>query len=116
MITCVKLSQCSVLHFWAGCLDATDESTRLSSDLAERANVECKKFVLEKAAEKYRDETHVFDTYLKEGKVVVEVGYRDKDFYRRRGDDSYSARICVYDESEGTVMLPSALDMSEWRK
>lgn len=86
-----------------------------SAEQKQRAETACEKFVLEKVAEKYLDETHVFDTYVKDGKIVVEVGYRRESRSYSDGD-SYSVRICLYDEEKGTIEIPSVLNMGQWKK
>lgn len=91
----------------AGCSDIPEE-------LLQEAQGECEKFVLEKVANKFNDETHIFDTYTKDGNIVVEVGYREKS--RAPGDDAYAVRICLYDDEERRITIPSLLDMGSWRK
>lgn len=92
---------------FVGCFGPSDEQLQ-------RAQTECENFVLEKVANKYRDETHIFDTFTKDGKIVVEVGYREKN--RSWGDDSYSVRICLYDEEQGRIQIPSVFNMGQWKR
>jgi len=92
----------------SGCFGPSDEQKQ-------RAETACEKFVLKKIAE-YGNEAHIFDTYSKNDKIVVEVGYREGERWRKRGEDSYSVRICVYDEKAGTIKIPSLLNMGTWRK
>jgi hypothetical protein len=90
-----------------GCFGPSDEQKK-------RAQVACEKFVLDKLGE-YGNEAHTFDIYAKKDKIVVEVGYIEGKRWRT-DDDSYSVRICVYDEEKGTIMLPSIFNMGEWSK
>ena len=94
-----------------GCSGHTDDQIK-------DAQAACKKFVHKEVADKYQDETHVFDTYSKNGKIVVEVGYRPKDEIDRKlkGSDSYMVRLCVYDDEAGRISLPGIYNMEEWRK
>jgi hypothetical protein len=86
-----------------------------SAEQKQRAETVCEKFVLEKLGE-FGDESHIFDTYSKDGKIVVEVGLREGERWRGRGDNSYSVRLCVYDEEKGTIEIPSLLNMGQWKK
>lgn len=56
-------------------------------------------------------ETQINDAWMKDGKVVFEVAYREE--YSRK---SYSIRLCVVDEEKGTLMSPSPLNSSKWEK
>ncbi len=91
-----------------GCFGPSEEQKQI-------AQTACEEFVMEKLGSSWRDETYVFETYVKKGKIVVEVGLRDKESYRR-DNDSYSVRLCVFDEKEGTIMLPGLFNMGEWSK
>ena len=71
----------------------------------------CSEFVEKEMNGQYQ-QTKVFDTYSKKGKVVVEVGYKD----RHSSGDSYSVRLCVVDFDKGTLSSPSPLNDSEWKK
>lgn len=79
-----------------------------SSEKVAAASKACEEFV----QEKLERDTHVFDTWSKNGNIVVEVGYK-KPY---SSDKSYSVRLCVVDEKKGTVELPSPLNNSEWKK
>lgn len=93
-----------------GCFGPSDEEKQ-------RVETACKEFVIDKLESKYTHEAHVFDTYTKDGKIVVEVGYRyNEDYKWKRDGDSYSVRICVYDEEKGTISIPSVFEMGQWRK
>lgn len=96
-----------LLLFVGGCSGPSDE-------LKQRAQTACEKFVLEKIANQYGDETHIFDTYIKKDKIVVEVGYRATS--RSYGEDSYSVRKCLYDDEAGTISIPSIIEMGQWNK
>ena len=92
----------------AGCLGPTDEQIQT-------AETACEEFVLEKIGE-YGNESYIFDTYAKDGKIVVEVGLREGERWRNRNDDSYSVRLCLYDENQGTIEIPSLLEMGQWKR
>lgn len=92
------------LLFLLGC-----EPTEQQKSVASKA---CSNFVLEKSDLKYCGEANVFDIYSKNGRIVVEVGYKNGC----TGEDSYSIRLCVYDEEKQTVLLPGLLDQNDWRK
>ena len=57
-------------------------------------------------------ETSVFGSWVKDGKPVFEVGYKEKF----SNSDAYSIQLCVYDEAAGTITLPSPSDSAQWRK
>ncbi|PSF07692.1 hypothetical protein C7H09_09435 [Marinobacter fuscus] len=82
-----------------------------SAEQKVKAEVACEKYVLDNF-QKHFGESHIFDTYVKDEKIVVEVGYRDKRSY----SDSYSVRVCIYDEAAGTIRIPSLLEMGQWRR
>lgn len=77
------------------------------------ASSACQDFVQEKMII-VKENTHVFDSWVKDGKIVVEVGY--KEYPNNLKADSYNTRLCVYDEEKGTISLPSLFNNSEWRK
>jgi hypothetical protein len=81
-----------------------------SSEEKKIAEEECPRFIKEQMSGAY--EAKVFDIYSKKGKVVAEVGYKDR---HSRGD-SYSVRLCVLDREKGTISSPSPLNDSEWKK
>jgi hypothetical protein len=54
------------------------------------------------------DDVRVMDTWTKNGKRVVELGY-----FKRPGDTTYSARICVV--GGGKVAIVSAFEAGAWR-
>lgn len=56
----------------------------------------------------------IFDTYTKNGKIVMEIGY--KVVQSGGSTKPYSVRLCVVDLEKGTVALPSPFNFSEWRK
>lgn len=56
----------------------------------------------------------IFDTYTKNGKIVMEVGYKLREY--QGANVPYSVRLCVVDLEKGTVALPSPFNSSEWRK
>ena len=56
----------------------------------------------------------VFDTYTKNGKIVMEIGYKIVKY--QGTSEPYSVRLCVVDLEKGTVALPSPFNSSEWRK
>ncbi|WP_152985553.1 hypothetical protein [Pseudomonas taeanensis] len=56
----------------------------------------------------------VFDTYTKNGKLVMEIGYKIVKYQGHT--EPYSVRLCVVDLEKKTVTLPSPLNYSEWRK
>lgn len=68
----------------------------------------CEEFI----QDKFERDTHVFDSWVKDGKLVFEIGYRKK----YSSDSSYSVRLCVYDEEKGSIMSPSPFNTSEWKK
>ena len=78
-----------------------------SAEEKEMAKNECEKFVKEKF-EKY---THVFDLWTKDGKIVVEVGYK-----KSKWSDEYSVRLCVVDTENGRISIPSVFDTALWKK
>ena len=82
-----------------------------SSEEKEIAKKECPEFIEKNMSGGKSIETKIFDIYTKKGKVVVEVGYRDK-----YSDDSYSVRLCVLDSEKGTISSPSPMNDSEWKK
>jgi len=84
-----------------------------SSQQMSTATDACQNFVEEKMSV-FKKDTHIFDSWVKDGKIVVEVGY--KQYPITHVDDSYNTRLCVYDEEKGTISLPSLLNNSEWRK
>lgn len=84
-----------------------------SSAQISAATSECQSFVEDKMGV-LKEDTHIFDSWVKDGKIVVEVGYKQYPIKSR--DDSYNTRLCVYDEEKGTISLPSVLNNSEWRK
>jgi hypothetical protein len=88
----------------AGWFGPSDEEKKLAKD-------ECPKFIEKNMKRRKSIETKIFDIYTKKGKVVVEVGYKDK-----YSDDSYSVRLCVLDSEKGTISSPSPMNESEWRK
>jgi len=88
----------------AGWFGPSDEEKKLAKE-------ECPKFIEKNMGSRRSIETKIFDIYTKKGKVVVEVGYRNK-----YSDDSYSIRLCVLDSEKGTILSPSSLNDSEWRK
>ena len=88
----------------AGCLGPSDEEKNLAKDL-------CPKFIEKNIKSRTSIESKIVDIYPKKGKVVVEVGYRDK-----YSDDSYSIRLCVFDREAGTIFSPSPMNASEWTK
>lgn len=82
--------------------------SRPSSEQIAIASKSCEEFV----KEKFEKETHIFDTWAKKGKIVVEVGYR-KPY---SSDSSYSVRLCVVDNEKGTIQIPGLLNDNEWNK
>jgi len=82
-----------------------------SSEEKEIATKECPEFIEKNMSDRKSIETKILDIYAKKGKVVVEVGYRDK-----YSDDSYSVRLCVLDSEKGTISSPSPMNDSEWSK
>lgn len=87
-----------------GCSGPSDEEEQIASK-------ECPEFIEKNMKSREPIETKIFDIYPKKGKVVVEVGYRDK-----YSDDSYSVRLCILDSEKGTISSPSPLNDTEWRK
>lgn len=64
-----------------------------------------------------RDSTHpfeseIFDSWMKDGKVIFDVGTRDQ----YSDDRSYSMRRCIYDEKNGTLTALSPSDQGKWDK
>lgn len=88
----------------AACSGPSDEEKKIASK-------ECPEFIEQNMKSTKSIETKIFDIYSKKGKVVVEVGYKDK-----YSDDSYSVRLCVLDSEKGTISSPSPLNDSEWKK
>ncbi len=81
-----------------------------SAEKIEEASKECEAFIAKEM--NGRDlETKVFDTWTKDGAIVVEVGYKE-----RSSSGSYSVRKCVYDEAKGRISSPSPLNDSQWSK
>jgi hypothetical protein len=80
-----------------------------SSEKIATASKLCEEFV----QENFERDTHVFDTWTKKGKIVVEVGYR---IPRHSSDSSYSVRLCVVDDEKGTIEIPGLLNNNEWNK
>lgn len=114
----VLLSMAVILLFlnvfgrlWPGAKDFFEVPS--SSEYTE-AETECERFVKDNFGKHFGDDTEVFDTYRKRGKIVVEVGYREAP--RSQDRTSYSLTLCVYDAQERTVMLPGAFNMEAWRK
>jgi hypothetical protein len=83
------------------------------------AREECPKF-FKKNFEKGNDssfysylnkfETEIFDIYKKKGKIVAEVGYRERSYH------SYSVRLCIIDFEKGSISSPSPLNSGQWSK
>ena len=84
-----------------------------SSGQIENAKAQCANFV-HTQLNRNMEHIKVFDYWEKDGKIVVDVGYIDH--FNDVGRDSYSMRLCVYDEAAGTISLPSILNDSAWRK
>lgn len=101
--------------FAALCLVSLVACSGLSDEEKNLYSSECKKFVEENAPGRfgsYGFDMKVFDIYKKNGKWVVEVGYKRNADY----GDSYSVRLCVVDAENGRLSLPSPMNDSEWRK
>jgi len=79
-----------------------------SSEQIATASKSCEEFV----KEKFEKDTHIFDTWSKKGKIVVEVGYRNP----YSSESSYSVRLCVVDDEKGTIQIPGLLNDNEWNK
>lgn len=56
-----------------------------------------------------QNETTVFGSWKKRGKIVVDVGYNPQG-------SNYSTRICVYDPKTGDLVAPNAFQQSQWMK
>lgn len=102
-----KILAFPLLLILTGCFGPSEEQIL-------RANQACEKFVFEELARRYRDELHIFSTYSNKGKMVVELGYRNKSTVSANG--GYTSRVCVFDENTGIVSLPSVLNMNDWKK
>ena len=102
-----KLSLAFVLLsvFIAGCSKISDED----SATVQRA---CHGIVSETHGTVHRDDFKILDKWLKKGKIVAEVGFKEA----RSRSDSYSVRFCVVDIEEGTVSLPSLMNQQQWSK
>lgn len=81
-----------------------------SSEQLATATDACQGFVQERMSVT-KENTRIFDSWEKDGKIVVDVGYKQRSY-----DSSYSMRLCVYDDKEGTITLPSVLNENDWRK
>jgi len=95
--------------FIVGCTGPSEEKIKAASNA-------CEKFIakqMEPSKWSSDIETHIFETWVKNGNIVASVGYRDK--YKDK-KDTYSVRLCVYDEKNKTISSPSPLNDSEWRK
>lgn len=102
----------------SGCSDQKDEQGQgfVPTDAQkERAESRCEKFVLDNVGD-YGDESRIFDTFAKNGKIVVEVGRREGKAWRSSKDTAYSVRLCIYDEEGGTIQMPSVFNEAEWRR
>lgn len=93
-----------------GCTESPDATgpTEMEKRLVSSA---CQDFIVEQMGGKGEVDAHIFDVYKKRGKLVAEVGYRDKYDH----DSAYSVRLCILDEERGTISSPSPLDDSEWK-
>lgn len=78
-----------------------------------RASQACEEFVAESMVSKPslvdRMRTYTLDSWERSGAIVVDVGY--KEAFGDRG-----TQLCVYNEAEGTLSLPSPFNESKWRK
>ncbi len=88
-----------------GCSKPSNEEAKVASNA-------CQKFISKQMGvlEKH---TKVFDVWMKNGAIVVEVGYKEYPF---PSADSYSVRKCIYDEKNGRISSPSPLSDREWSK
>ena len=78
-----------------------------SEDEISRATTACEEFI----KEEFQPYTHVFDTWGKDGNIVVEIGYNDSLY-----ETKYSVRLCVVDLEAGRISVPSVFNMNEWKK
>lgn len=96
--------------FIVGCSGPSEEEINTASSA-------CEKFIAKemKGSDWLSPEidTYVFETWVKNGKIVANIGYRDES---SNADSSYIVRLCVYDKEQGTISSPSPLNDSEWRK
>jgi hypothetical protein len=91
----------------AGC------SKKPSKEQLETGGELCRAFIAkEMKTGRYDLDTTITDAWMKEGKVVFEVGYREKF----SEGSSYSIRLCIYDEAQGTLSSPSPFNSSKWDK
>ena len=97
----------------ASCIpDEKDKSSSKHSDDS-IALTECQEFIKKNAPHiggAGLMESTVFDSYKKNGNLVVEVGYKQGD------GDTYRTRLCIIDSDKGTISSPSIFNESEWRK
>ena len=89
----------SIFFFLAGCSGPSKEDIT-------RATEACEKFV----QEEFEPYTHVFDTWEKSGKIVVEIGHNDSPYKTK-----YSVRLCVVDLEKDRISVPSVFNMNEWK-
>jgi hypothetical protein len=80
----------------------------VSADQMRRAELSCIRWFKEKSDLGGRD-SFSSDTWEKDGRAVVEVGY-DKN------GRSYSTRLCVYDFENNTMSAPNNFNRDRWEK
>lgn len=68
----------------------------------------CEEHFKNKRAEK-GDIVKAVDYWMKNGKLVIEIGYS-------KNTDSYRSQVCVYDKEKETYTLPALFDQPNWRK
>lgn len=68
----------------------------------------CEGHFKNKRAEK-GDIVKAVDYWMKNGKLVIEIGYS-------KNTDSYRSQVCVYDKEKETYTLPALFDQPNWRK
>lgn len=100
-------SALALMSILAGC------SKSPSKEQMEIGGEACRDFIAKEMKTGSRDlEATITDAWMKDDKVVFEVGYREK-FTR---DSSYAIRLCIYDEKQGTLSSPSPFNSSKWEK
>lgn len=93
--------------------------TSPSVEKQELIQSKCKEIVLNDIGSRNKDisryETRLIDTWEKNEKYVIEIGFRDKESQSNRFDNAWLTRLCVYDEGKETIRFPGLLNMSQWR-
>lgn len=109
---------CSLLLFssiGSGPTNAFESPFGFTAGEFERAAKSCESFVRAEMGNLVELDTRIIDSYAVRGNIVVEIGFREpRSEMADRG--SYYTRVCVSDQENGDLYLPSLQDEPNWRQ